>query len=233
MQPQTPPPAPRGFIRRNLPAVLGIGAVALAGLAWLAFGYFGIHTAFIDDKVEEAGPVFASGVTADDAGVDPEPAPADEGDADQTGGEAAETGGDEPAAAEPDPVTADSGQPADDATDESGAEEGTGEVVTLAAGTFSGLSRYSGSGDALVLNDGSEQRFLRFENFETSNGPDLNVYLAVGGDVDAGFVDLGDLKGNIGSQNYEIPPEVDLATYRTVQIWCERFGVLFGDAPLA
>lgn len=222
MQPQTPTPTP-GFIRRNLFAVLGAGAVALAGLAWLAFGYFGIHTAFIDDEVSEAGPVFASGASADEPA---EPAAAAGGDAEAAPDSADDpaASGDEDAAAAADGAAA----PADD-TEEASA----GEIVTLVSGTFTGLGSYAGGGDAVVLNDGTEQRFLRFEeNFETSNGPDLNVYLTVGGDVDAGYVDLGDLRGNIGSQNYEIPVGVDLGEFDTVVIWCVRFGVGFAEAPL-
>jgi len=41
------------------------------------------------------------------------------------------------------------------------------------------------------------------------------------------------MKGNIGDQNYDIPSTVDLEKYRTVTIWCKRFGVNFGSAPLA
>lgn len=222
MQPQTPSPTP-GFIRRNLYAVLGAGALALAGIAWLAFGYFGIHTAFIDDEVSEAGPVFASGAAADEpAAADGDAAPSTDTDA------AAASGGDADAAA------ADGGTAAAPADDAEPADEAPAEIVTVVSGTFTGLGSYSGGGEAVVLNDGTEQRFLRFEeNFETSNGPDLNVYLTVGGDVDAGYVDLGDLRGNIGSQNYEIPVDVDLGQFDTVVIWCVRFGVGFAEAPLA
>jgi hypothetical protein len=46
-------------------------------------------------------------------------------------------------------------------------------------------------------------------------------------------VELGPMKGNIGDQNYDIPSTVDLEKYRTVTIWCKRFGVNFGSAPLA
>jgi hypothetical protein len=49
----------------------------------------------------------------------------------------------------------------------------------------------------------------------------------------AGFVDLGALKGNMGDLNYEIPATVDLASHRAVSIWCRRFGVNFGAAALA
>ena len=49
----------------------------------------------------------------------------------------------------------------------------------------------------------------------------------------AGYVEVGKLKGNVGDQNYDVPDDVDLAKYRAVTIWCNRFGVNFGTAPLA
>ena len=48
----------------------------------------------------------------------------------------------------------------------------------------------------------------------------------------AGFIDLGVLKGNIGDQNYQLGSDVDLAKYRAVSIWCKRFSVNFGAAAL-
>jgi hypothetical protein len=48
----------------------------------------------------------------------------------------------------------------------------------------------------------------------------------------AGFIDLGVLKGNIGDQNYQLVSDVDLSKYRAVSIWCKRFSVNFGAAPL-
>ncbi len=57
---------------------------------------------------------------------------------------------------------------------------------------------------------------LRLTNFQTSNGPDVRVYLVAAADVNenetvkqAGFVDLGAMKGNIGDQNYDVPADVD------------------------
>ena len=41
------------------------------------------------------------------------------------------------------------------------------------------------------------------------------------GGFDEHFVDLGDLKGNIGSQNYAIPAEVHLDRYRSVVVSCK------------
>jgi hypothetical protein len=48
----------------------------------------------------------------------------------------------------------------------------------------------------------------------------------------ASFIDLGSMKGNIGDQNYSLGPNVDLSKYRTVLLWCKRFSVNFGAAPL-
>jgi Electron transfer DM13 len=79
---------------------------------------------------------------------------------------------------------------------------------------------------------------VRFDRFSTSNGPALKVYLSAapatgpGDAFDDRYVDLGDLKGNIGEQNYAIPRDVDLARYRSVVVWCKRFSVPFGAAAL-
>jgi hypothetical protein len=45
-------------------------------------------------------------------------------------------------------------------------------------------------------------------------------------------VELGSLKGNEGDQNYDLPAGTDLAKFRTVSIYCERFNANFGAAPL-
>jgi hypothetical protein len=49
---------------------------------------------------------------------------------------------------------------------------------------------------------------------------------------DGRYVDLGDLKGNIGSSNYPIPPDVDVAELSSVTVWCARFAVSFAAAAL-
>jgi hypothetical protein len=111
--------------------------------------------------------------------------------------------------------------------------------ATLAMGSFHS-NAHDTRGTATVIDVGGGHRVLRLTNFATSNGPDVRVYLVAAADVQdnatvktAGFVELGPMKGNIGDQNYEIPPTVDLESYRTVTIWCKRFSVNFGSAPLA
>jgi hypothetical protein len=107
----------------------------------------------------------------------------------------------------------------------------------LAAGRFkTGAHKTEGAATVHAL---GERRVLRLTDFETSNGPDVRVYLVAAPDVKdnadvkkSGFIDLGALKGNQGDQNYDIPAGADLGRYRAVTIWCRRFGVNFGTAPL-
>jgi hypothetical protein len=112
------------------------------------------------------------------------------------------------------------------------------QATVLATGRFHSVSHET-SGVATIhqLSDG--QRLIRLTAFETSNGPDVRVYLVAAQDATdnetvtrTGFVDLGAMKGNKGDQNYEVPANVDLSQYASVTIWCRRFGVNFATAPL-
>lgn len=118
------------------------------------------------------------------------------------------------------------------------AAEGASSSQALESGTFSGVVHpTTGAATIYRLADGT--RLLRLTNFKTSNGPDVHVYLVAAADAKdsatvahADFIDLGTMKGNMGDQNYALGPDVDLAKYRTVSIWCKRFAVNFGAAPL-
>ncbi|MCC5950993.1 MAG: DM13 domain-containing protein [Acidimicrobiia bacterium] len=201
--------------------LLGGATAALAVGLYLAFGFFGVQTLFVDDVVEEAGPVFDSGASASGA---PATEPADGGQGSNDVGTPSQ---------DPD---------AGDAAVDHGGDEPT--IITLASGQFSGVGRYDGTGTANVLTDGSDQRFVRFEDdFATDNGPDLLVYLGTGtGNYEdpSQYVELGVLTGNIGAQNYEIPavhPEtgepIDLAVFDHVAVWCKRFDATFTVAALS
>ena len=110
--------------------------------------------------------------------------------------------------------------------------------TVLRSGLFHSVAHET-KGTAGIYQLGDGKRILRFSNFETSNGPDVHVYLIAADDArdsetvkKAGFVELGSLKGNIGDQNYDVPADADLEKYRAVTIWCKRFSVNFGTAPL-
>jgi hypothetical protein len=112
------------------------------------------------------------------------------------------------------------------------------EPVLLSQGNFYGADpSHQGSGKALIYQTGQEEYFLRLENFEVTNGPQLHVILGVEenpfnhatlGD----YLDLGPLKGNIGDQNYLIPAGTDLEAYGSVVIYCVPFRAIFAIAPV-
>ena len=116
--------------------------------------------------------------------------------------------------------------------------QGGSSAQAVESGQFySILHPTEGTATIYQMPDGA--RILRFTSFSTSNGPDVHVYMVASDDAKdaaavekAGFVDLGVIKGNIGDQNYTLRSDLDLAKYRAVSIWCKRFSVNFGAAPL-
>ena len=113
--------------------------------------------------------------------------------------------------------------------------------VAIAAGNFRDADFFhQGQGTATIYRQADGSHLLRFEDFRVTNGPDLRVLLAAAADPqsrgelqEGGYIELAPLKGNIGSQNYEIPPEVDpVAEGGSVIIYCRPFQVIFSAAPL-
>ena len=97
-------------------------------------------------------------------------------------------------------------------------------------GVGDGIHDAQGDAYTIPLEDGST--VLRLENFQSTNGPDLFVYLSTDENASE-FINLGELKANKRNQNYEIPDDVDLSKYNKVLIWCKSFSVLFGSAELS
>lgn len=107
--------------------------------------------------------------------------------------------------------------------------------VQLSSGAFEGIA-HGTTGTAAIVELASGERVLTFTDLDSTNGPDLRVYL-VAGKVDGNgsgddFVDLGGLKGNKGTQQYAIPAGTDTSRYSTVVLWCRAFTVGFGKATL-
>lgn len=113
--------------------------------------------------------------------------------------------------------------------------------VELAAGTFVS-HEHETTGTVRVIEHPDGSRQLALENLQTTNGPDVHVWLSAGPVIEgfdgwftAGghpYVDLGLIKGNQGDQLYDIPVDVDLTAYPTVDLWCVQFSVSFGAAAL-
>jgi hypothetical protein len=96
-------------------------------------------------------------------------------------------------------------------------------------GVADGIHNAEGKAKILTLSTGSP--ILRLEDFRSTNGPDVHLYLSTDKQA-SDFIDLGRLKANIGNQNYQIPLDTDFNKYKYVLIWCQPFSVLFGSAQL-
>lgn len=180
-----------------------IAVVLVALVVGLPVGWYLISPLFINRSVDEALPAPAFGLAP-------------------TGAE---------------PTAKATGEPAGEMNEAMPSDDTTGMSI-LARGEFYAVA-HEGHGRATVhqLADGS--RVLRLDDFEVLNGPDLHVYLVpidpvpnqIGSEI-PGAVDLGELKGNIGSQNYDLPVGLDLGQFKSVVIWCQPFRVPFIAAPL-
>lgn len=96
-------------------------------------------------------------------------------------------------------------------------------------GSLQGRSSYTVVGQ-FTLTDVGDHLELSFGNdFRSSNGPGLFVYLSNSGNSVTGGIELGQLMRNSGAQTYVISKEdAQLNTYSHVIIYCKPFGVVFG-----
>jgi hypothetical protein len=177
--------------------------VLVLGAPFVAVTWWLISPFFVDDVVNDEFATSISDATADQ-----------------------ESGA--PQGAAPAPETNDSGAP-------STTTEATGPTL-IGSGQFVGLAGHDGSGDAgfFRLADGS--LVLRFENFDIDNGPDLRLYVVPGAnqtDPGEGSLYLGELRGNVGDQTYDLRADFTLTPGDwTVLVWCEAFSVEFVAATV-
>ncbi len=208
----TPTTSPERRSRR--PWYIGGGVFGVLVVAVLAFGVFGVQTLFTDETVDEAGFEFDSGAVVPDGRTTTAPsasAPA------ETTAPPVEVGPDVTVAPEPTPP---------EAEPEAAPAPPTEPALRLVAtGGFS-PDNHPGEGTTNIYTDGT-QAVVRFEDdFSTDNGPDLYAVVYVGGER----VELGQLRGNRGSQNYELPEGLDPDSIEAVSVWCKRFDSTFTTA---
>lgn len=108
----------------------------------------------------------------------------------------------------------------------------------LTSGSFVTIDAVHGAQGSASIYEADGGRVLRFEDFRATNGPDLYVVLSRAeaprshAELGEDFVNLGRLKGNVGSQNYDLPTDLDLSGYNSVVIYCLQFQVVFSTATL-
>jgi hypothetical protein len=108
----------------------------------------------------------------------------------------------------------------------------TTQPVLLSSGSFVGFDKIHNGTGTVSIYEVDGKKVVRFEDgFQVNNGPDLYVGFGKSGTYVKGS-DISELKGNVGSQNYELPANIDLSQYDSVWVWCKAFNTPFIQAEL-
>ncbi len=100
-------------------------------------------------------------------------------------------------------------------------------------GNFQSGGSYKVVGKVSVFKVSDGERIDFSSSFSTSSGPDLFIYLvkASNGAVSGkNFISLGALKKTAGAQSYTL--KQSSTGYKSIVVWCKKFGVNFGYANL-
>jgi hypothetical protein len=101
-------------------------------------------------------------------------------------------------------------------------------------GMFRGID-HRASGTVAIYRQPDGRYVIGLEDIDIQPGPDYDLYIVPGEDREdtKGGIRLGDLRGNRGTQFYEVPDGVNLQNGPwTVLVWCQTFAVpVAGSTP--
>ena len=104
----------------------------------------------------------------------------------------------------------------------------------LRSGPITGID-HRASGTAAIYRQPDGRYVVGLEDIDIQPGPDYDLYIVPGEDREdtKGGIRLGDLRGNRGTQFYDVPSGADLENGPwTVLVWCQTFAVpVAGSTP--
>src|SRR5205814_7397738 len=106
------------------------------------------------------------------------------------------------------------------------------EPVKVSTGELRGID-HDASGTASIYRLAGGTYVVALEGIDIEPGPDYRVYVVLGADRErpGDGTELAGLKGNQGTQYYEVPRDVgDPGAGWTVLVWCRAFGVPVANA---
>ena len=105
------------------------------------------------------------------------------------------------------------------------------EPVRISTGTLRGVG-HDATGTASVYERSDGSRVVALEAIDIEPGPDYRVYVVSGPDRESpgDGLELDALRGNQGTQFYEVPSGTDVGPGWTVLVWCRAFGVPVANA---
>ena len=107
--------------------------------------------------------------------------------------------------------------------------------VKVRSGSFRGID-HRAAGSVNLYRSANGHVIVGLEGFDIQPGPAYALYLVPGADRRDrdGGTRIGRLRGNRGTQFYDVPTNIDVATRPwTVLVWCETFGVPVANATPA
>ncbi|CAN5422672.1 hypothetical protein BH23VER1_BH23VER1_11480 [soil metagenome] len=115
---------------------------------------------------------------------------------------------------------------------------GTAFGETVAEGSWTDKG-YAVAGKWSIEKEGGKMVVKLDENFKTSSGPDLKIFLSPqtvaslkGGNATKGAVLVAPLKSTKGAATYAIPAGTDLSKFKAIVIHCEKFSKLWSAGAL-
>ena len=99
------------------------------------------------------------------------------------------------------------------------------------SGSFTGLSNHVTSGTATIVQTDSGYVIELGEDFSFDGAPDPKIALGKDGEYDPATL-IEPLRDNSGAQSYKVPASIDVSAYNEVYIWCEKYSVGLGVAPI-
>lgn len=105
------------------------------------------------------------------------------------------------------------------------------ELVRITTGDLRGID-HSATGVASVYRQPDGSLVVELKDIDVESGPDYFVHVVPGVDREDpdGGANLGKLRGNRGTQYYEIPAGTEIEGDWTVLIWCRAFAVPVANA---
>jgi hypothetical protein len=107
----------------------------------------------------------------------------------------------------------------------------TASPIKISTGDLRGID-HDATGRASIYRRGDGSSVVALEDIDIEPGPDYRVFIVQGSNRESpgNGTELDGLRGNQGTQYYDVPSAIDPGPEWTVLVWCRAFGVPIANA---